>query len=209
MISARYKFIYLHVPKTGGNSLQKCLQPYSDDKFVTHGHQEGHDRFEIKGAVTPRKHATLADYALELGNRLENYKTVVSVRHPLDRAISYYFSPHRWMKRTTDGNGWTLENPFWNVDAFEKCFERLIPMVEFITLEGRLIQPDHVIRFETLTDDADRCATALGLGRMDLPHVNKSHATEIVQEAAMNSAARDLVAEYFAADYQFFGYSVT
>jgi hypothetical protein len=207
MISSTHRFIYLHVPKTGGNSIQTLLQPYSDDEFVTRGHQDGRDRFEIEGKVTPRKHAFLADYASVLGRSLEDYTTIVSVRHPFARAISFYFSPHRWLKRKDGADDWYLENAFWSLDEFEKCLAKIVPMVEFINVNGRFVHPDQIIRFENLSTDFKRCAAVLGLDNIDLPHVNKSSATEMAQIAMTDSTARDLVADRFSTDYEVFGYS--
>ena len=50
-------------------------------------------------------------------------------------------------------------------------------------------------------------AAVLGLDNIDLPHVNKSSATEMAQIAMTDSTARDLVADRFSTDYEVFGYS--
>jgi len=34
MISHKYKFIFIHTPKTAGNSIQNHLRNYSEDKIV-------------------------------------------------------------------------------------------------------------------------------------------------------------------------------
>lgn len=208
MISSTFTFIYLHVPKTGGNSIQTLLQPISDDAFVLREYQDGRDRFAIKGGITPHKHAVLADYILALGDGIDDYKVVISVRHPFERAVSFYFSPHRWLNRSESSDDWGMDDPYWSLDAFEACLDKMVPMVNFVTVGERLVEPDHVIRFEHLASDFRRCAGDLGLEITSLPHVNRSASTDLAKRAMADGDARALCADRFAADYRFFGYPV-
>lgn len=95
MISSQYKFIYLHVPKTGGNSIQSVLLPMSDDSLIIREVGDGYERFGISGAITSHKHNDLSCYAKAIGDQCAAYRIVMSVRNPFERAISHYFSPHR------------------------------------------------------------------------------------------------------------------
>jgi hypothetical protein len=208
MISSSLRFIYLHAPKTGGNSIQTLLQPFSDDAIVLKGHQDGRDRFEIKGNVTPRKHAYLSDYFKALGNGIDVYKTIISVRQPFHRAISFYFSPHRWMRKCEGAEGWALESAFWNLDEFEKSIESMAPMIDFLKIDDVPVRPDHIIRFENIAEDFESCATAIGFrsSLAELPHVNRSAAAHMARDALNDADAERLVKERFAADYKFFDY---
>ena len=95
MLSTRHHFVFLHVPKTAGNAVQTYLLPHSDDQKVTHRHQDGVERFDVRGSVTPTKHATLQAYFDRLGTELDRFEIILPVRDPVDRALSLYFSPHR------------------------------------------------------------------------------------------------------------------
>jgi len=49
MISLKYGFIFIHIPKTAGNSIQNVLKLYSEDKIVcTAPYQDGVERFELR-----------------------------------------------------------------------------------------------------------------------------------------------------------------
>lgn len=209
MISTAHRFIYLHAPKTGGNSIQSLLLPFSDDRIVLRRHQDGYDRFEVKGAITPYKHATLADYAFVLRSELERYRCVMSIRHPLDRAVSFYFSPHRWMVKDTETGAWTPQPAHWSITDFEEILRKIQPMSEFIRIGGQTRRPDFLIRFERISVDFRRCVEMLGLATAvsPLPHRNRSSAPTLANEALKNPTVRRLVQQHFEGDYEIFGYS--
>ena len=50
--------IFIHIPKTGGNTIQKTLfdKNLSLDEMIVYEHQDGIDRFEIKGKYTQQNH---------------------------------------------------------------------------------------------------------------------------------------------------------
>jgi hypothetical protein len=41
MISTSHQFLFVHIPKTGGNSIQTILLPFSDDQKNTSTKQDG------------------------------------------------------------------------------------------------------------------------------------------------------------------------
>jgi len=89
--------IFIHVPKTAGNYLtNNYLLRYSRDYKLVRGHQDGINRFEIRGDLTEGKHMTLRQYKDKLD--LSQYFVICSIRNPLERLISLYFSPHRAMR---------------------------------------------------------------------------------------------------------------
>lgn len=206
MISLSRKFIFLHPPKTAGNSIQKLLLPFSDDQMVLSGHQDGIDRFNVAGKLTPHKHALLADYATNLGENLKNFQVVVSARHPFARAVSFYFSPHRWLHQNQDG--YVVNTPVWDEMTFRQLVKSIIPMTGFLSLQDGIRKPDHIIRFESLQSDLAAVFDALQLPHEgDFPHANATaaHSTQIA-EILSNESLRDFVEDHFWADMAFFNY---
>lgn len=91
------KVIFLHYPKTGGNSIQDALRDYSEDSLVIKNKkQDGKERFELRSKKYPKltKHSNLNQYKKAIGRDFINYKIFCTTRNPWDRLISFYFSPH-------------------------------------------------------------------------------------------------------------------
>ena len=60
MIFENAKTIFLHVPKTAGNAIQNQLIRFSDDIKDISSHQDGVDRFDVKGRVTRQETCEIA-----------------------------------------------------------------------------------------------------------------------------------------------------
>lgn len=210
MLSSRHSFIYVHVPKTGGNSINRLLLPYSDDELYTEKWHDGMNTFGIRGGHSANKHANLSAYKAYLGEAFDQYRVMISVRHPFPRAVSYYFSPHRWFRERDDG-GWAPEEPVWDEDAFFKLIgsKGFRPAVSYLDVDPRP-SPDVVIRTESVRADIARACKTLGLPDAladQLPHANLSAAPKGMIKACLASEdLRDEVERRFADDMNVFGY---
>jgi len=96
MISFQKRFLFVHIPKTAGNSIQSVLREYSEDQIVAlRSEQDGIERFGLRNPnYKIRKHSTLAEYRMALGD--EQFRSLYKfacVRNPWDRMVSYYFRP--------------------------------------------------------------------------------------------------------------------
>ncbi len=204
MISLKYNFVFLHVPKSSGNSIQSILLPFSDDAKVFRQHQDGVERFNVKGPITPNKHADLQSYAGQLKER--GMVIAIPYRDPAERLISYYFSPHRWFAQ--EGDDWVQQPAFWDRDRFAHSAAEVRPAIEFLTLNGATVQPDHILRFDQLQTDFERFIDAIGVAppsRM-LPHLNATQAPpEEVSKARSDPIVAELARRRFGEDYRFFG----
>ena len=141
MISVSKRFLFVHIPRTGGNSIQSLLRNYSEDEIViARERQDGIERFGIRSShPNLRKHSTLAEYRAALGEeRFGTLYKFASVRNPWDRMISYYF-----------GTG--PETPSWNRDAFEKLVRETAPVPDYLRLEKEadpFVNVNRILRFE-------------------------------------------------------------
>ena len=49
--AAIFALLFLHIPKTAGNSIQNILRDYSEDEIVARGGQDGLERFEVRAGL--------------------------------------------------------------------------------------------------------------------------------------------------------------
>lgn len=202
MMALSPPFLFVHVPKTGGNSIQNILRRYSDDEIVAkEPYQDGVERFEVRNPTYGfAKHSPLSEYREKLP--AETYGRLFKfacVRNPWEWAVSYYFSPHRQV------GGFTR-------DSFVEFLSGAPPMTYF--LRERPGQPlsevlrnfDHLMRYETLQADFDAVCDRLGLARQALPRVNASTRGRV--EDYYDEETVELVRNRFAEDVELLGYDV-
>lgn len=215
MILSKYNLIYLHVPRTGGNSIESALLPFSDDRPVVTAGQDGKNRFELYGKWTRSKHAMLQHYYYTLGDKVFDYKIAIGVRHPVARSVSYYFAPARWVRAKRlpwfDVGITYRAKPRWDEDAFfETIQNQLRPSSEFLYVNGRLVEPHYVIRYESISEDFERMCRDLGIPcrSSDLPHVNRSAAPGDIRDRILgDSRIVERIKNIYALDMKLFSYT--
>jgi hypothetical protein len=223
MISFEKKFLFIHLPKTGGNSIHNVLSPYSKDKLVSlpkrKKNQDDIDFDVINEQYGLGKHATLREYKKVLSPEVFNSLYKFScIRNPWDLCISYYFSPHRG----------GLE---WDREKFKQCINIVPNLRNYIRVESdfqkarrkflqnasKLIgtnmtyntdpvdmEIDFLIRFEHLNEDFMKVSKTLNIPFEGLPHRNKSsrkHYTEYYDDELIK-----LVKYRFSDEIKFGGY---
>ena len=206
MISTRHSFIYIHIPKTGGNSIQAVLQRFSDDRKTLSDTQDGTDRFNMTGPVTKNKHDPLAHYHAAIAD-LGAYFIFFSARHPFNRAVSAYFSPSNWVRRNPDG---TLEvqDPHWSFDAFLSFVGRITPAVDYIKVSGQIYPTGDCIRYESFAADFERIKRRLGIPEADpLSHVNRTADRQgRIPAILQDRLLRRVIEQQFSEDMDYLGY---
>src|SRR5438034_4085351 len=147
MISFQKRFLFVHIPKTAGNSIQTILRHYSEDEIVAlRADQDGIERFGLRNPnYKIKKHSTLAEYraALDEAQFRDLYK-FTCVRNPWDRMVSYYFTP-------------TQSPETWNRKKFRKVISKAVSVADYLRLDKGEEDPfenvDYIMCFENLEDD--------------------------------------------------------
>jgi hypothetical protein len=211
MISLKKQFLFVHIPKTGGNSIQNILKDYSEDEIIhTAGHHDGVDRFQLRNSRCEiSKHSTLSEYRAQIDPAtFAALFKFAAIRNPWDMMVSYYFSPHR---------GWTE----WDRDKFKQILARTHTFRHYACLQspmerlrralripGKPADPmrdiDFVIRFEHLQEDFNTLCEKLDIPQADLPHRNASkrgHYSQYYDDELVQ-----LVAKRFTEEIQLGGY---
>lgn len=196
MISFQKRFLFVHIQKTAGNSIQSILRHYSEDEIVTpRAHQEGIERFGVRNPnYEVKKHSTLAEYHDALGEQFDDLYKFTCVRNPWDRLISYYFSPSRQVVE-------------WDKHAFKKLVLKTASVADYLRLGSELdpfVNVQRIMRFENLADDFRAVCVELDIPPATLPQYNRSSREHYSSYYDIELEA--LVRKRFAAEIERFGY---
>lgn len=219
MLSVKHRFLFIHVPKTGGNSVQSVLKKYSEDQIVTpNPWQDGHERFEVANPEYPfTKHSPLWEYRRHLpGDLYSQLFRFAALRNPWAMMISWYFSPHRRVGQ-------------WNRDGFIRLLGRVkrhrwylresVPPVLRTPADKDPISPlrhptldlpqhwnvDYLMRQETLQEDFDQVCRMIGIAEERLPVRNRSQRDDF--RRYYDDELVEMVANKFADEIRFGDYS--
>jgi len=189
MINHKHKFIFVHIPKTGGRSIEKALANYGIDDIVRR-----HGNGKLKNP-----HFTINKYLdTYIDFDLKSYFWFTTIRNPYERFVSEYFYSKRQKKTVSSFKEWVI---------FDEIEQTSYPLhsasqLSFTSSERRQI--DYTIRFENLQQDFNFVCDKIGIPRQQLPHENKTkhkHYTEYYDDET-----REIVAQKYAKDIEYFGY---
>lgn len=213
LISHRYKVIFVHIQRTGGNSINRIFQEHDPDLI------------EIV-SVAPEKQRTRHCYLTDIkaaidADTFQRYTKFATVRNPFDRFVSWYFMfkhglgadevPPTYahvggqVMRLVNECAPTFEAfvdlPF---DHASGLFRRFYSAkVDYLSESGAILA-DRILCFETLDNDFNQFAQEIGFPGQ-LPHLNR--ATSVADyRAYYNAQTRALIAQRFQRDLDYFGY---
>ncbi|MDO6461492.1 sulfotransferase family 2 domain-containing protein [Granulosicoccaceae sp. 1_MG-2023] len=200
-LEREHGFVFIHIPKTGGNSIRNALCP-GDGVYA---------------------HFT-ADKYVESGVNLQRYFVFTVARNPWDRFVSAYAYLNAGGGISLDGSDLDLRfsekylRPYESFGDFVKAlrdqpkFRRKVlawphfrPQYEFVySSAGRSIV-DYVAKFEKLADEYVYISKKLSLGETDgLKVINSSDRRDY--RSYYDDETRQIVAELYRKDIELFGY---
>jgi hypothetical protein len=199
MISLQKCFLFVHIPKTAGNSIQSVLREYSEDQLVAlRKEQDGVERFGLRNPKYEiKKHSTLSEYHAALGEeQFRKLYKFACVRNPWDRMVSYYFTP-------------TQSPEAWDRKKFSGVISKALSVTDYLRLnhgdEDPFANVDCIMRFENLADDFRAVCTAIGISPLSLPRYNRSNREHYSKY--YDDELRELVRARFAAEIERFDYA--
>jgi Sulfotransferase family len=199
MISLQKRFLFVHIPKTAGNSIQSALRDYSEDQLVAlRKEQDGIERFGLRNPkYKVKKHSTLSEYRDALGSeQFRGLYKFACVRNPWDRMVSFYFTP--------------TQNPeTWDREKFRGIISQAVSVADYLRLDRSDEDPfanvDYIMRFENLAEDFHTICGTLGISPVPLPRYNRS--TREHYSKYYDDELRELVRTRFAAEIERFHYT--
>ncbi|MBL9049864.1 MAG: sulfotransferase family 2 domain-containing protein [Tabrizicola sp.] len=211
ILSRARRFIFVHVPKTGGTAFTLAYEARAakDDILIgdTPKARKRAGRWKgIKTAGRVWKHSTLADVVgLITPEEIEAFQTVTMVRNPWDRVVSYYHwlrtqsfaHPAVGLAKSHDFSGF-LNHP-QTIAGF-----RLWPYGAYLRRSDGSEKPSVFIRLEHYAEDVAPVETHLGFA---LP-LTRANASERTRDWRIYYSARDVatVADVCGEDIERFGY---
>lgn len=211
IISPGRKYIFVHIPKTGGTSLSLALEEraMADDILIGDTPKAVKRRGRVKKIRGDRrlwKHSRITDIEGLAGvGDLADYFVFALVRNPWDRMVSYY---HWLQEQTFEHSAVALAKQLAFPDFLNhpetQAMLRAERYGDYVRKADGQELPTHFLRLEHIDKDILPVENYLGF-ELDLPHVNRSERNADWRGYYSEEDAR-LIATCYAEDIERFGY---
>jgi|TARA_Y100000289_G_scaffold39201_1_gene38627 hypothetical protein len=197
MISHEHKFIFIHIPKCGGSSIESSFGCDLWDKKRFPDHFYSYDLALGRDPSTNKylQHLTITEIRELKNNSIDDYFSFSFVRNPWSRHLSdFYFYGGR---KKCDFKNFLLSPP-------EDDLSHAMPQFDFVYSPDGELLVDFIGRFENLQEDFNIVCDKIGIPPKKLPHKNTTkhkHYTEYYDEET-----KQIIAERYAKDIEYFGY---
>ena len=214
LISYKYKFIFVHIAKTGGTSIRSALNRFvlrDPFRWIQMFINRISDLTNHRAGIKIPRHASIV-VAKELlpEDKFEGFFKFAFVRNPWDLQVSSYHHirrerPHliEHIKNFEDFLKWKLEadRPYhYILDASKRP-----QWYSLIDVDGRCLV-DFIGRYENLNRDFEEVCRRIGFKRVPhLPHRRKSKDRRDYRYY-YNDKSIELVAKHYSIDIEKFGY---
>lgn len=209
-LSHSKQFIFVHIPKTAGQTVQQILTPYSIEPEIN---QTIFRRVLTNLPVREnpdiayfRPHYSAAWIRTKIGREMfSTYKTFAYVRNPFDLLVSRYEFISR--RKTHHRHKTVAEMDFSQYLEYErKRHDRnRKDQLSFVTDRSGTIIVDKIYRFENLSADIERMCAFLNIDKPDqIAHIHKSERKPYQEYYSSQDVI--LAAKIFARDLDAFNY---
>jgi len=192
VISHKYRFVFVHIPKTGGTSI--CTVPIEDHYGFGPGYLN--DKLDTDDLRLPHQHILHAKTILG-ENDFEDYYKFCIIRNPYERAVSM-FKGHQEKWKTFDN----FVNHIKTADIFTRSMIYW-PQKYWITdpYVQNVILTDEMLRFDHLIMDLKSALTRCGVKcNGTFPRYRNSEVNNY--DAFYNLELRSIIKDIYAKDFE-------
>jgi len=206
MISHRYRCIFVHIPKTGGTSLEKLIWPPPRERTAADLWQGHVDAMSNKYQTGGLQHLLAHQIRTEVGADIfDAYWRFSIVRNPWDKAVSQYSFIHR----RPDLLDWIGMGPD---DGFKRYLELTArtahvqwePQVNFLRDDNGEWLVTDIGRFEQFEAFFRTALDRLGIAAEAIPHEKRGLRGHYARY--YDDESREMIAQRYADDIAAFGY---
>ena len=173
MIDHNYKCIFIHIPRTGGTSIEQGIR--GNAPYLDIGRQDKHLLTHHILASTSKK-----IYA----EHWDDYFKFSFVRNPWSRMVSTTKFPRFFGAHIENGllniEGYLEKFPKIEIDPRSKSrdhpLDNIIDGAVYLNILNEKL--DFIGKFENLQEDFDTVCDKIGVPPQKLPHISKSHSVE-------------------------------
>lgn len=214
LLSPKYKFLFVHIAKTGGTSVRAALQrqrwrdPWALPIYLCNrfSHLSGH-RLAVK---LPRHAKVIAAKELLPHEVFASLFKFAFVRNPWDLQVSSFHHIRRERPQFLGGHTEFADFLRWKLDPQRPYQYHLDTSIELqsdylIDLHGRVVV-DFIGRYERLVEDFATACGHIGITPPSLPHRRQATDRRSDYRAYYDEQTAELVARHFARDIALLGY---
>ena len=202
--------IFVHIPRTGGTSIEAALGMHGDwrveNKETMFGQIASPELKRRIASTAFLQHATASELRDLLPEEFGKYFRFTFVRNPWDRMVSVYCRMDPHMQASAESTG--LRFAGISFDEFVERTENfrhahLDAQDRFVFDAAGDCLVDFIGRYERLAEDFAAVCARLGM-TANLPHRNAS--TRVAYRQYYNDITRKIVECHYGADIEKFGY---
>jgi hypothetical protein len=177
-------FVFIHINKTGGSSIEKALN-------------------------IPFEHKTAREKIQEMGQSRWNKKfSFAVVRNPWDKVVSHYHyrvktNQTKLRENSIEFTEWVKRSYGVQDEYYYDIPKMFMPQVEWIVDNQGKIVVDKIMHFENLENEFNEVLEILGK-KAALPHEKKSN--RLNYREYYNNETIEIIRKWFQQDIDIFGY---